>query len=309
MKKLIAILLATVALTAVCACTTDTPPSNVSRFEDAKAFGVYEVNIVDNFNDDAYPNINHKNIIDLNDQKYIKENSNKIENFAFKNKKYNLKYQYSLKGYQYQNDVDYYEYSTDKGFVLKVGINNYTGKVDKLAWSDKNYLKDITADEKSHDECLDIARAYLAEYVDDPEAYTVMTDEYLEIPEYKAIYDFEFVRMSTATPTSDRARIAVTAYGDIKSHVFSCLGTMKDSPSYLELASEHNGGFGEKLASLYENIKDSRYELTNQQITLVKLDNGAHGAYFLADVEVYYLIEGNTYNSFNDIVELFQYFG
>ena len=71
-------------------------------------------------------------------------------------------------------------------------------------------------------QCSDIALQYFSQYVD-TDKYSLVASNYLEIPEYGAIYDFEFVFLVDENQTSDSAFIGVTIYGDVISHMFSTI--------------------------------------------------------------------------------------
>lgn len=182
----------------------------------------------------------------------------------------------SQKGYLYKNDLDNYTRDED-GVFVDIGINKDTGTVDSYMWVDQKYVESQTGAELTEEECLDIAKTYLGDYVKTDE-YEVVNVRYLEIPEYKAIYDFEVVRVIDGIKTSDTAYIGVSVFGDVISHLFVSLGELADAEAptekEMEIIQDHVDA---KLAAIYENVS-SKYDISFEieDTVLVRLSDGKY---------------------------------
>ena len=99
-----------------------------------------------------------------------------------------------------------------------------------------------------------------------------------EIPEYKAIYDFEFARVIDGIKTSDTAYIGVSVFGDVISHLFVSLGELADAEAptekEMEIIQDHVDA---KLAAIYENVS-SKYDISFEieDTVLVRLSDGKY---------------------------------
>ena len=228
----------------------------------------------------------HKTEITLDNKKHSKLfiSSTKTENVN--GTMWNVNYTTSEKGYLYKNNLDYYE-KNENGVYVQIGINEDTGTVDSYSWVDVKYTDNKSGTALSEEECLNIAKIYLNDFVPSDE-YEVVDVRYMEIPEYKAIYDFEFVRMVDGVKTSDTAYIGVTVFGDIISHLFVSLGEMVDVelPTDEEMNIIQNN-VNAKLDAIYENVSanyDVSYEIAD--VVLVKLSDGKLALEYYVSVDL-----------------------
>lgn len=201
------------------------------------------------------------------------------EVYVYGNKyEYQLSYSGTKTAYWFNSTCDIFQYSSSDNANIQVcvEINRNTGRVDWYSWYDRNYLSTFKGEIKNEDECLKIASEHLGDFVDDPEAYTLDESKYLKIPEFEAVYSFEFVRMNGNLRTFDQATIDVTVYGDVIIHSFFCLGEMKDIqiPVTVDMDAVQ-GAINSKIDTIYANIID-RYEVESQtsRVSLIKLADG-----------------------------------
>lgn len=210
----------------------------------------------------------------------------KEKNISFNNSEYAVEYDMTAESYLYRTEIDYYE-KKESGKRVKFGINTKTGNIDRYSLMDVNYIKEITKSELSRDECLEIAWNYLAKYIDTKD-YELVDEKYRDIPEYKAIYDFEFRRVIDGIQTSDCAYIEVTVFGDVVDHMFISLGEMADA----ELPSDEDmqtirTKVEEKLKTIYGNVSDKytvSYEIPDP--VFVRLSDGKYAFEYDIDVSL-----------------------
>lgn len=189
---------------------------------------------------------------------------------------WNVKYNKSKEGYLFKNSLDFYE-KDENGIYVQIGINEDTGAVDSYSWVDEKYVENQTGTELTKEECLSIARTYLSNFID-PDGYETVEIRYMEIPEYKAIYDFEFVRMIDGIETSDKAYVGVSVFGDVISHLFTSLGELANAnlPTEEDMQIIQNN-VNAKLDAIYKSISNKyhiSYEITDK--VLIKLSNGKY---------------------------------
>lgn len=211
---------------------------------------------------------------------------------------YNVQYEHSKKGYLYNNDLDYYRF-TETGKNVEVGFNSKTDRIESFSWMDVDYVNGITTEALSREECLDLAKEYLSDYIDDVSEYQLIDERYLEIPEYKAIYDFEFARVIDGVKTSDSAYVGITVYGTVVSHLFTSLGEMENAalPSEEDMHTIR-ANIDEKIESIYSNISDTysmSYEV--EDTVFVKLSDGTYA------LEYYIVVNLEPSGSFPGIRE------
>ena len=259
MKKMIICLVIALMLMSLCACS------------EANTYTVLEVGGYDNFS-----GANHMEDITLDNENYSKVLVIPQKTVKINGNDWKVEYCGSQKGYLYKNDLDNYTRDED-GVFVDIGINKDTGTVDSYMWVDQKYVESQTGAELTEEECLDIAKTYLGDYVKTDE-YEVVNVRYLEIPEYKAIYDFEFARVIDGIKTSDTAYIGVSVFGDVISHLFVSLGELADAEAptekEMEIIQDHVDA---KLAAIYENVS-SKYDISFEieDTVLVRLSDGKY---------------------------------
>ena len=259
MKKMIICLVIALMLMSLCACS------------EANTYTVLEVGGYDNFS-----GANHMEDITLDNENYSKVLVIPQKTVKINGNDWKVEYCGSQKGYLYKNDLDNYTRDED-GVFVDIGINKDTGTVDSYMWVDQEYVESQTGAELTEEECLDIAKTYLGDYVKTDE-YEVVNVRYLEIPEYKAIYDFEFARVIDGIKTSDTAYIGVSVFGDVISHLFVSLGELADAEAptekEMEIIQDHVDA---KLAAIYENVS-SKYDISFEieDTVLVRLSDGKY---------------------------------
>ena len=259
MKKMIICLVIALTLMSLCACS------------EANTYTVLEVGGYDNIS-----GANHMEDITLDNENYSKVLVIPQKTVKINGNDWKVEYCGSQRGYLYKNDLDNYTRDED-GVFVDIGINKDTGTVDSYMWVDQKYVESQTGAELTEEECLDIAKTYLGDYVKTDE-YEVVNVRYLEIPEYKAIYDFEFARVIDGIKTSDTAYIGVSVFGDVISHLFVSLGELADAEAptekEMEIIQDHVDA---KLAAIYENVS-SKYDISFEieDTVLVRLSDGKY---------------------------------
>lgn len=187
------------------------------------------------------------------------------------------KYTTSQKGYLFNSDVDYYE-SSEGGVNIQFGINNKTGRIDSYSYVSSEYAENKgDATRLTNDQCLNVATDYLNQYTDS-DKYSLVSTNFLEIPEYEAVYDFEFVRIIDGMETSDKAYIGVSVFGDVISHIFNNFGEMKDAscPSSEDLKIIESN-IDTKVKEIYDTVADNySYSYDISEKVLVKLSDGKY---------------------------------
>ena len=290
MKKIIALLLGALILVSLCACSK------------ANTYTVLEVGGYDNFSgadhmdEISLDNENHSKILVL-PQRTVKINGNT----------WKAKYCGSQKGYLYKNNLDNYFTNPEDGVVVTFGINNDTGVVDSYLWTDVKYAESQEGAELTEEECLDIAKTYLGNYVKTDE-YEVVNVRYLEIPEYKAIYDFEFARVIDGIKTSDTAYVGVSVFGDVISHLFVSLGELADAKAPTEDEMEIiQNNVNAKLDAIYENVS-SKYDISFEieDTILVRLSDGKYAMEYYVRTD---LVTKDTQTKITEATKLLVYLG
>jgi hypothetical protein len=175
------------------------------------------------------------------------------------------------------SSINVYVYSA-YGIRIEFGINTSTGRLDfyncnDLTGSSKNTVKTP----KSKEECLQIARAHLGKYVDDPDAYEVNRDNTFDLSR-GLTYTFSLSRRVNGIPATDSALIGVTEYGEVITYHFVALGELGNFsfPTQNEM-QKIQAAVDTKLASIYSPVKESynySHELESQE--LMKLEDGRY---------------------------------
>ena len=218
---------------------------------------------------------NHQTDLELTvDQKneWLADRKKTVSHFG---KEYTATYDYTQVGYLYHSKVQQYT-TIDNDVQVQFGINKDTGRLDSYSWVSMNYTDEITTEPKKREECLQIAKEYFSEYTKDITAYELVGERYLEIPEYSAIYDFEFRRVVDGIQTADGAFIGITIYGDVISHLFTCLDEINEVtlPSDEEMA-EIESKIAEKISTIYADVK-AQYSVdySVNETSLLRMSNG-----------------------------------
>lgn len=271
MKKVIIIILCMIFTVNLVACSTQ-----------SNKFTVVEVSGYD-----TYSVASRHNDVSLNIENYEKlfklDKSVTINGNTFVGE-----YTRSAKAYFYNADVDYYEYADD-GVRVDFGINSNTNVVVSYSYVDFNYTtKKGNAPVLTENECFDIALEYLEQYIDADE-YSMISSNYSEIPEYNAIYDFEFVRLVDNVETSDNVYIGVSIFGDVISHLFG--GTINEMNNVPDLSAEDyktiESNIDTKIKSIFDTVKNEYdYSYACDEKRLIKLSDGAFAMEYYISVNL-----------------------
>ncbi len=213
---------------------------------------------------------------------------------------YQTTYDKSQKGYYYHQDVDIYR-AEGEDFSADFAVNADTGRIDRFFLASKSY--DKSKEVLTRDACLALAQEYLGEFTVALD-YTLVGEEYREIPEYTAVYEFEFARMIGGMKTSDAAYVGITVYGDVISHVFNSLEEMKGvkSPS-AEVIATVNKNVDAKMKTIYSAISNQyRYSYEVEDIILAKMENGKLALLYEVDVTLEPVGEGKSFSEFTQFL-------
>jgi hypothetical protein len=164
------------------------------------------------------------------------------------------------------------------GIWIDFGENIRSGRLDYYNchdWRDRS--ENTVKIQKSKEECLQIAKAYLGKYVDDPNAYEVDGANTFDLTE-GLTYFVRLSRRVNGIPASDKANISVTEYGEIIAHHFVSLGEFKDfSLPDQDQMQKIQDAFDARLASIYSSTEGKynySYKLYDQE--LIKLEDGRY---------------------------------
>ena len=262
MKRFIAILCILATMVCFTAC--------------GKEYTVYEVG----GNDSVV--VQHKDELTVLQTKREKiDTKHKTITYNYNGKDYELKYNETTTFSTYNSSRDMYM-MYDGRLLLEIGINPVTGRIDFFSWLDKDYAKTVTDNVKTRDDCFEICKEYLSNYVDDLSEYRLYDEKYDEYLEIGAKYEFKFKRYIDDIPTSDLISIGVTAYGDVLDHRFECLGGMKNAkrPSDSEM-KDIRKSVSKKLDKIYEPVKD-KYDVTigEEELLFMRLADGRYALQF-----------------------------
>lgn len=280
MKKMIAILLiGTILIAGGCSRTKLAVPE--------QGYTILEADGYDGFVTSA----KHTTEINLSRKRTVDVKGNKEKEINYRGSNYQVTYEETVQDAYYNQKVELYA-KRDGLNCVEFGVNTKTGRLDSYSWYDETYLNNPNLEKKSREECLGVAREYLALYIDDPEQYELTGEKYVETPEYEADYEFCFVRMIDGVRTADLARIRVTVHGIVTYHGFVCLGEMKgaqlpDEEKMIAIQED----IKKKLDGIYEMVKekyDVSYELDKMEF--VRLQDGRYALDFHYTVNVCSLI-------------------
>ncbi len=212
-------------------------------------------------------------------------NSNGIDSYIIEGKAVSGEYTTSKKGYLFNSEVNCYESSND-GTMVRFGVNEKTGVVDNYSYTNLKYSAQHTQSaELTKEQCEEIALQYLRQYAD-ADKYSLVRADYLEIPEYKAIYSFEYVHLVDGIKTSDSAFLGVTVYGDVISHDFSTLNEFEKFHAPSEADNRAiTADIEAKIGSIYDSINDKyTYSWSEEGKRFVKLSDGTYALEYSVSV-------------------------
>lgn len=265
MKKMCCLFLSVLFVIGFASCAAS--QEETSKF-DVMEVGGYDDNSV----------ANHHSDIRLNVESYQKSAKDKeISTVTIEGKAVSGKYTTSKKGYLFNSEVDCYE-SSNNGTMVQFGINEKTGVVDSYFCVSTAYAaQHEQSSTLTKEQCTDVALQYLRQYAD-ADKYTLVSVDYRDIPEFKAAYNFEFVRLVDGIRTSDSAILGVTVYGDVISHTFS---TMNEFDAF-KVPSETDSqviaaNVKKKINDIYDSISDKyTYSWSEEGKRFVKLSDGTY---------------------------------
>ena len=189
--------------------------------------------------------------------------------------KYSGKYQGSE--YIAYNIFPSYVYLTEEGVEFLI---DETGMLTHYFWKDEP-LQDT---KKTKDECVMIARDFLAGYVD-VDQYEIEVDDH---PDGRELYEVKFYKKLGDFKTTDTARVTVKADGSIYLYSSFMLGKVdKDAISAASVDLEKiRASVNERLNSIYKDVKDyySRVEYDEKYVELTTLKDGSLGVIYTVDV-------------------------
>ena len=158
--------------------------------------------------------------------------------------------------------------------------------VDNYSYTNLKYSAQHTQSaELTKEQCEEIALQYLRQYAD-ADKYSLVRADYLEIPEYKAIYNFEYAHLVDGIKTSDSAFLGVTVYGDVISHDFSTLNEFEKFHAPSEADNRAiTAVFEAKIGSIYDSINDKyTYSWSEEGKRFVKLSDGTYALEYSVSV-------------------------
>lgn len=165
----------------------------------------------------------------------------------------------------FHSDADYY--SVDGLGSISFQINQHTGKC--VAFHVHSH-DDKSLPTKTKEECVEIAKTFLKQVVDDADAYRLISEKEFQ----GSHYWFTFNRCLGTLYTSDGVMLEVTPWGTITYFQSFLLGELKDvtppDEETLRIAQEH---VEQKLDEIFTS---DDYTVTYPKIRpyLLKLDNG-----------------------------------
>lgn len=197
--------------------------------------------------------------------------------FSYNGIDYEATYDDTQKAPWANSTIHIYTYS-EYGIWISFGINTFNGRLDYYSCNDLiGSSKNTVKTPKSKEECLQIARAHLGKFVDDPDAYKVDGANTFNLSE-GLTYLVRFSRRVNGIPATDEANISVTEYGEIIAYHFVALGELGNFsfPAQGEM-QKIQAAVDTKLASIYSPAKESynySHELESQE--LMKLEDGRY---------------------------------
>ena len=255
---------------------TSEPNSTVTNPEssDPVTNELYEVLVYD-FSD-SIPSVKHETEYVFADyEKYKDAPIDDTVEIIINGTKYSGKYQGSE--YIAYNIFPSYVYLTEEGVEFLI---DETGMLTHYFWKDEP-LQDT---KKTKDECVMIARDFLAGYVD-VDQYEIEVDDH---PDGRELYEVKFYKKLGDFQTTDTAWVTVKADGSIYLYSSFMLGKVdKDAISAASVDLEKiRASVNERLNSIYKDVKDyySRVEYDEKYVELTTLKDGSLGVIYTVDV-------------------------
>lgn len=240
-----------------------------------KNFTVLEIN---GFDYGVFPGVNHSAEFSY-DYKKVEEYEDKTIMLTFDGVEYDAQYKYSIVDY-FIADYDYEIYEAKKdGKVVLFQINKSKNTIDRVRVSrDDKYLDNPLLEEKTKDQCIEISRQFLSDYVKDVSLYSIEDVSVLKIDSYGECYDITFLRKEGNIYYYDLATVSITKYGDIYGYKFESFGDMENSkPPDNDTLKQIEESVKAKLDEMYKDYKGDNlnYELINMYFGHFK--NGKYG--------------------------------
>lgn len=196
-------------------------------------------------------------------------------------------YLHTRNHYYYKTDEIFYRENRVDGMV-NFGISADTGELTRYSWVDKTYaVSKNSSAKKSRDDCNNIVKTFLNEKVSDPENYVLTSEKYVEIPEYEAVFTFEYCRKIGNLYSMDKIKIDVTVYGDICSWYSVSLGELGNvEPINSGTLQAIENGCLAKLDKIYTDQKTNweKYSYDLGDAIISKLSDGAVVIEYFAEV-------------------------
>ncbi|MBO5953601.1 MAG: hypothetical protein J6Q53_05745 [Oscillospiraceae bacterium] len=270
MKKLLCLFLAILIVVLSLSACSETPAATEPSSQELARFEILELGGYDHIS-----GANHSDDFRLTYDEEAKRPADKQKiNIIRNGTEYELPYYQTRGSYLYHDTRDIYRIQTTEK-LIEIELNRYTGRVDFYSWYDRDYLHAVPSDELTREECLTIARAYLGDYIEDSAQYDLIADSYSTASDS---YLFTFSRLVDGVETYDRAKIRVTVYGDVITHSFGSLGSMRDAilPTQ-ETMDDIQAGLDERLEKIYAPLEDKynvSYELNKEEF--LRLADGTY---------------------------------
>jgi len=205
--------------------------------------------------------------------------------FVFDNQEYVIDYLETRTHYLI-GSYDVYR-KLENGFCLQYGISRETGIVVDYRWSDMKYATYDNGEEKTKEECLEIAKNHLSKFSKHCNDYQLVKESTAHVPGSTG-YLFKLTRMIDGVKTSDSVSIIVTVHGKIYSHQFTGLDQMINAklPTENEM-STINKMTSDKINDIYDNVKD-KYEISFdiEDVVFCKLKDGKEALYYTFEVNL-----------------------
>jgi hypothetical protein len=202
-------------------------------------------------------------------------------------KTYTGTYVNSTRSDYYRDDTDNYSVYVD-GRRADFSVNRETGVCTIFFVAEENIGTEIT-----RDEAYAKAIAYLKEYVNDIENYTLMYEH--STAKY---YDFIWYHNINGTRTSKAISVTMTKAGVIYAHALQCVDSFDNIDVSNVKTQKIENAVETKVKNTYSNYSDIKYSKSN--VTLARLANGKYA--FIYDVSVSGTNEGKAFTNFDKIV-------
>ena len=199
----------------------------------------------------------------------------------------------------YSEDFDYY---TNKEKKLSFAINPKTDELFYyLSSSDEIYnsINKIF----SEDECRETAEAFLKEFIDDFDQYSIMNVMRDEFSTGGVSYTFFYSRDFGGIHSTDNVCVGVFSSNDITWLDLRTYGTLKDAelPEYNEEKVQE--AIDKKLETIYENIYDeNEVKFKEKERLVMKLDDGSMGLKISVEAEI--IPKDTNSKSYYELTEL-----